>query len=156
VASRVQHFAGLGAYHSGLEVHSREYSFGGHEFSSSGVFICDAKNAPGARFREVLSRYLFRRAASVTAGHQRCGATSPWLHTTYNVDTWHDMRWLQSIEIGETELSSAEVSFPAPIAETAVQPGTLQPSTTRLRQVQAIVDSLAVEFPGNSYNLLTR
>lgn len=81
------HFAGLGAYHSGLEVHSREYSFGGHEFSSSGVFICDAKNAPGARFRE-------------------------------------------SIEIGETELSSAEV--------------------------QAIVDSLAVEFPGNSYNLLTR
>ena len=50
-----RHFAGLGAYHTGLEIHSREYSFGGHEFSSSGVFICETKTAPGARFREVIS-----------------------------------------------------------------------------------------------------
>jgi hypothetical protein len=81
------HFAGLGAYHSGLEVYGREYSFGGHEFSSTGVFVCETKSAPGARFQ-------------------------------------------QSIEVGETDLSAAEV--------------------------QSLVDSMSAEWAGNSYHLLTR
>ncbi|KYQ99901.1 hypothetical protein DLAC_03866 [Tieghemostelium lacteum] len=43
---------GLGAYHSGVEVYGTEYSFGGHEFSFSGVFEIEPKTVTGANLRE--------------------------------------------------------------------------------------------------------
>lgn len=47
------HCVGLGVYHSGVEVYGREYAYGGHEFSTSGVFETPPRMVPGgARFRE--------------------------------------------------------------------------------------------------------
>ncbi len=45
-ANDALHAAGLGLYHSGLEVHGREYTF-----SSGGVFSHAPKAAPGVKFR---------------------------------------------------------------------------------------------------------
>lgn len=43
---------GLGVYHSGVHVHEKEWSFGGHEFNTSGCFYCEPKAVPPpAKFR---------------------------------------------------------------------------------------------------------
>jgi len=42
---------GVGAFHSGVVVGGTEYTFGGHEGSSSGVFSHSPMQAPGAQFR---------------------------------------------------------------------------------------------------------
>ena len=43
---------GVGIFHSGLEVHGREYSFGGHDYASSGIFATEPREAPPpAKFR---------------------------------------------------------------------------------------------------------
>jgi len=45
------HFLGMGAYHSGIEVYGREWSFGGSDsVSSTGVFDIDPGTAPGCQF----------------------------------------------------------------------------------------------------------
>lgn len=41
------HWAGLGVYHSGIEVYGVEYAFGGHEFNAPGVFATHPRCAPG-------------------------------------------------------------------------------------------------------------
>jgi len=46
------HRVGLGVFHSGVEVHEKEYSFGHHPYSFSGIFAVDPKTAPGCRFRQ--------------------------------------------------------------------------------------------------------
>jgi len=78
---------GFGVFHSGVEIAGKEFSFGGHQYSSSGLFTVEPKNAAGAIFRE-------------------------------------------AIEMGETTKSSQEV--------------------------QAIVDSMASEFYGNTYHLVNK
>eukprot|EP01115_Flamella_aegyptia_P001193 TRINITY_DN119266_c0_g1_i1.p2 TRINITY_DN119266_c0_g1~~TRINITY_DN119266_c0_g1_i1.p2 ORF type:complete len:60 (-),score=9.28 TRINITY_DN119266_c0_g1_i1:34-213(-) len=37
------HQLGFGVYHSGVEIDGVEWSFGGHEFSSTGVFTCSPR-----------------------------------------------------------------------------------------------------------------
>ncbi|CAM8898703.1 unnamed protein product [Rhodiola kirilowii] len=46
------YWLGLGAFHSGVQVHGVEYAFGAHEQSSTGVFEVDPKQCPGFTFRK--------------------------------------------------------------------------------------------------------
>ncbi|KAB5514224.1 hypothetical protein DKX38_028130 [Salix brachista] len=42
---------GFGIFHSGIEVHGKEYGFGAHEFPVSGVFEVEPRNCPGFIYR---------------------------------------------------------------------------------------------------------
>ncbi|KAK4774177.1 hypothetical protein SAY87_029196 [Trapa incisa] len=42
---------GFGIFHSGIEVHSKEYGFGAHEYPASGVFEVEPKSCPGFIYR---------------------------------------------------------------------------------------------------------
>ncbi|KAL5562613.1 hypothetical protein UlMin_032360 [Ulmus minor] len=46
------YWAGVGIFHSGVEVHGVEYAFGAHDYSSSGVFEVDPRQCPGFKFRK--------------------------------------------------------------------------------------------------------
>lgn len=47
------YWAGVGIYHSGVEVFGVEYAYGGHEYDASGVFATNPRDAPGpVTFRE--------------------------------------------------------------------------------------------------------
>lgn len=46
------YWAGLGIFHSGVEVHGVEYAFGAHDFPTSGVFEVDPRECPGFKFRK--------------------------------------------------------------------------------------------------------
>lgn len=46
------YWAGLGVFHTGLEVHGVEYAFGAHNFSASGVFEIEPRQCPGFKFRK--------------------------------------------------------------------------------------------------------
>lgn len=46
------YWAGLGIFHSGVEVHGVEYAFGAHDYSTSGVFEVEPRQCPGFRFRK--------------------------------------------------------------------------------------------------------
>ncbi|GJS26590.1 deSI-like protein [Tanacetum coccineum] len=45
-------WTGIGAFHTGIEVHGVEYGFGCHQESESGVFEIAPKKCPGFKFRE--------------------------------------------------------------------------------------------------------
>ncbi|XP_042004349.1 deSI-like protein At4g17486 [Salvia splendens] len=49
------YWAGLGIFHSGVEVHGIEYAFGAHDYSSSGVFEVEPRQCPGFKFRKSIS-----------------------------------------------------------------------------------------------------
>ncbi|KAL1317953.1 hypothetical protein HN51_070188 [Arachis hypogaea] len=42
---------GFGIYHSGIEVHGKEYGFGAHDFPASGVFEVEPRKCPGFVYR---------------------------------------------------------------------------------------------------------
>ncbi|XP_043709455.1 deSI-like protein At4g17486 isoform X1 [Telopea speciosissima] len=46
------YWAGLGIFHSGVEVHGVEYAFGAHDYPTSGVFEVDPRQCPGFKFRK--------------------------------------------------------------------------------------------------------
>ncbi|XP_057974257.1 deSI-like protein At4g17486 [Malania oleifera] len=46
------YWAGLGIFHSGVEVHGVEYAFGAHDYSTSGVFEVEPRQCPGFKFRK--------------------------------------------------------------------------------------------------------
>lgn len=46
------YWAGLGIFHSGVEVHGVEYAFGAHDYSTSGVFEVEPRQCPGYKFRK--------------------------------------------------------------------------------------------------------
>ncbi|KAE8714180.1 DeSI-like protein [Hibiscus syriacus] len=45
------YWVGLGIFHSGIEVHGKEYGFGAHDFPISGVFEVEPKSCPGFIYR---------------------------------------------------------------------------------------------------------
>ncbi|XP_008795626.1 deSI-like protein At4g17486 [Phoenix dactylifera] len=46
------YWAGLGIYHTGVEVYGVEYAFGAHDYPTSGVFEVEPRQCPGFRFRK--------------------------------------------------------------------------------------------------------
>ncbi|MBA0815658.1 hypothetical protein Gohar_000418 [Gossypium harknessii] len=46
------YWAGLGIFHSGVEVHGVEYAFGAHDYPTSGVFEVEPRRCPGFKFRK--------------------------------------------------------------------------------------------------------
>ncbi|XP_059433420.1 deSI-like protein At4g17486 isoform X1 [Corylus avellana] len=46
---------GVGIFHSGIEVHGKEYGFGAHDFPASGVFEVEPKSCPGFIYRSSIS-----------------------------------------------------------------------------------------------------
>ncbi|KAG6770000.1 hypothetical protein POTOM_025667 [Populus tomentosa] len=42
---------GFGIFHSGIEVHGKEYGFGAHDFPASGVFEVEPRSCPGFIYR---------------------------------------------------------------------------------------------------------
>ncbi|GER44089.1 PPPDE putative thiol peptidase family protein [Striga asiatica] len=46
------YWLGLGAYHSGVQVHGVEYAFGAHEYPSTGIFEGEPKICDGFTFRK--------------------------------------------------------------------------------------------------------
>lgn len=42
---------GFGIFHTGIEVHGKEYGFGAHDFPVSGVFEVEPRSCPGFLFR---------------------------------------------------------------------------------------------------------
>ncbi|KAJ0754788.1 putative PPPDE peptidase domain-containing protein [Helianthus annuus] len=45
------YWAGVGIFHSGVQVHGVEYAFGAHDYPSSGVFEVEPRQCPGFKFR---------------------------------------------------------------------------------------------------------
>ncbi|KAK9129942.1 hypothetical protein Sjap_010429 [Stephania japonica] len=45
------YWAGVGIFHTGVEVHGVEYAFGAHDYPTSGVFEVEPRQCPGFKFR---------------------------------------------------------------------------------------------------------
>ncbi|KAI4339874.1 hypothetical protein MLD38_024765 [Melastoma candidum] len=77
------YWAGLGIFHSGVEVHGVEYAFGAHDYPSSGVFEVEPRQCPGFNFR----RSIFIGTTSLDPAQVREFMEN--LAASYNGDTYH-------------------------------------------------------------------
>ncbi|URE48140.1 hypothetical protein MUK42_13777 [Musa troglodytarum] len=46
------YWLGLGAYHSGVQVHGVEYAYGAHDHPTTGIFEGETRQCPGFAFRK--------------------------------------------------------------------------------------------------------
>lgn len=77
------YWAGLGIFHSGVEVHGVEYAFGAHDFPSSGVFEVEPRQCPGFKFRK--SIYIGSTSFNSTQVREFMERQA----ANYNGDTYH-------------------------------------------------------------------
>ncbi|KAF8042768.1 hypothetical protein BT93_A1180 [Corymbia citriodora subsp. variegata] len=76
-------WCGLGIFHSGIEVHGKEYGFGAHEFPASGVFEVEPRSCPG---------FIYR--CSISLGHINMARSDfrlfiEHMASEYHGDTYH-------------------------------------------------------------------
>ncbi|WCJ29696.1 PPPDE putative thiol peptidase family protein [Euphorbia peplus] len=74
---------GFGIFHSGIEVHGKEYGFGAHDFPVSGVFEVEPRSCPG---------FIYR--SSVPLGHVKMSPPEfrefiESMASEYHGDTYH-------------------------------------------------------------------
>ncbi|XP_051150839.1 deSI-like protein At4g17486 [Andrographis paniculata] len=77
------YWAGIGIFHSGVEVHGVEYAFGAHDYPSSGVFEVEPRQCPGFQFRKSILIGTTSLDAAQVREFMECQAMS------YNGDTYH-------------------------------------------------------------------
>ncbi|RAL49361.1 hypothetical protein DM860_012794 [Cuscuta australis] len=77
------YWAGVGVFHTGIEVYGVEYAFGAHEHPTSGVFEVEPKQCPGFKFRRsILMGTTFLDPVQVRQFMERQSAN-------YNGDSYH-------------------------------------------------------------------
>ncbi|KAL2469394.1 PPPDE putative thiol peptidase family protein [Forsythia ovata] len=77
------YWAGVGVFHSGVEVHGVEYAFGAHDYPSSGVFEIEPRQCPGFKFRKsILMGTTYLNPNEIKEFMERQTAN-------YNGDTYH-------------------------------------------------------------------
>ncbi|KAL2490710.1 PPPDE putative thiol peptidase family protein [Abeliophyllum distichum] len=77
------YWAGVGVFHSGVEVHGVEYAFGAHDYPSSGVFEIEPRQCPGFKFRKsILMGTTYLNPNKIKEFMERQTAN-------YNGDTYH-------------------------------------------------------------------
>ncbi|BAT82737.1 hypothetical protein LR48_Vigan01g334100 [Vigna angularis] len=77
------YWAGLGIYHSGVEVHGVEYAFGAHDYPTSGVFEVEPRQCPGFKFRKSIL------IGTTTLDSTRVREFMERQSANYNGDTYH-------------------------------------------------------------------
>lgn len=77
------YWAGLGVFHSGVEVHGVEYAFGAHDYPTSGVFEVEPRQCPGFKFRKA----IFMGTTCLDPGQFR--EFMERYSANYNGDTYH-------------------------------------------------------------------
>lgn len=77
------YWAGIGVFHTGVEVHGVEYAFGAHDYPTSGVFEVEPKQCPGFKFR----RSIFIGTTCMDPGQVREFMEMHCVH--YPGDTYH-------------------------------------------------------------------
>ncbi|KAG6624834.1 deSI-like protein At4g17486 [Carya illinoinensis] len=77
------YWAGLGIFHSGVEVHGVEYAFGAHDYPTSGVFEVEPQQCPGFKFR----RSIFIGTTSLDPNQVRSFMERH--SSSYHGDTYH-------------------------------------------------------------------
>ncbi|XP_062090618.1 deSI-like protein At4g17486 [Humulus lupulus] len=74
---------GFGIFHSGIQVHGKEYGFGAHDFPASGVFEVEPKSCPGFIYRNSLS------LGSTNLPHSEFRTFIEGVASEYHGDTYH-------------------------------------------------------------------
>ncbi|KAK8491217.1 hypothetical protein V6N13_076296 [Hibiscus sabdariffa] len=77
------YWVGFGIFHSGIEVHGKEYGFGAHDFPISGVFEVEPKSCPG---------FLYRCSISLGCIHMPFSEFRAFIESVaseYHGDTYH-------------------------------------------------------------------
>ncbi|XP_038977350.1 uncharacterized protein LOC103718949 isoform X5 [Phoenix dactylifera] len=120
------YWAGLGIYHTGVEVHGVEYAFGAHDYPTSGVFEVEPRQCPGFRFR----KSIFMGTTCLDPMQDICykltGNRIPkWVNRLARIDSQAEdgekrrlrsaFSCLSSISMRQRQLSASSLFLPSPL-----------------------------------------
>lgn len=122
---------GVGAFHSGVELSGTEYTYGGHERASSGIFTHSPKSAPNAAYR-----------------------SAPALSLSVVLAWRSPVCWLRAVsQVSLLNYSTQSPMCTGHLRRTSISMGETTMSTS---DVRAEIASLGEYFKGNQYHLITR